>query len=197
MPTPAIVAGTSTQFDAVREVPPSTSSIARAAVSETTQAGSATRRSVPKASARESACTAPTCAAAAGEDRDRGGRAEERDRAEDVQEERQVPGVRADGGEHQAPGFQIMSARIASMPAPAPHESASVTRVANAARSSALGRIALPRELRASAPVFVFARHRSPPGGGARHQSRTTATITQHWRRSSRAGARARARARA
>ncbi len=59
-------------------------------------------------------------------------RSEERDRAENVQEELEL-------GPH-APGFQIISARIAIPASPAPQESASVSGSRILARNSGLGR---------------------------------------------------------
>ena len=51
---------------------------------------------------------------------DRRAAAEKRRRAEHVQEERHVPAVGADRGEHQAPGFQIITASTASVTRPLP-----------------------------------------------------------------------------
>ena len=95
------------------------------------------------------------------------GGAEEDHRAEHVEEEAHVDRVRADDGEHQAPGFQIIRARIASMQAPAPHESAIVRGSLSFAASSELG--ASPSAAsRSASRRFRLSRAAADPAGGVR-----------------------------
>ena len=86
-----------------------------AAARITTQAGSAAtarERNAPRASTRASGRRMPAPAST----RVGAEGADQRHRAGDVQEERQVPRARADGGEERGghwPGFQIIRARMA------------------------------------------------------------------------------------